>query len=133
MPPFRRRLVEVPFGLQHPTMVEDPAFDLDFHVRRAAVPAPGGRAELAELMADLAARPLDRTRPLWEFHVAEGLADGRTAVVAKVHHAVIDGVSGTDVLAAFFDLSADPTPRPLFGTAPEGDDARPSGGGEGSR
>ena len=110
VPPFRMRMVGVPFGLQHPTLVEDPAFDLDYHVRRAGLPAPGGRRELAEFMADLAARPLDRSRPLWEFHVAEGLADGRTALVAKVHHAVIDGVSGADVLAAFFDLAADPGP-----------------------
>ncbi len=118
VPPFRMRMVGVPFGLQHPTLVEDPAFDLDYHVRRAGLPAPGGRRELAEFMADLAARPLDRSRPLWEFHVAEGLADGRTALVAKVHHAVIDGVSGADVLAAFFDLAADPGPRPLFGASP---------------
>ncbi|HEX7459573.1 MAG TPA: wax ester/triacylglycerol synthase domain-containing protein, partial [Acidimicrobiales bacterium] len=71
--PFRMRMVGVPFGLQHPTLVEDPAFDLDYHVRRASVPAPGGPEELAELVGDLAARPLDRNRPLWEFHVIEGL------------------------------------------------------------
>ncbi len=117
VPPFRMRMVEVPFGLQHPSLVEDPDFDLDFHVRRASLPAPGGRRELADLVADQAARPLDRSRPLWEFHVVEGLAGDRVALVAKVHHAIIDGVSGTDVLAAFFDLSADPTPRPLFGAA----------------
>lgn len=118
--PFRMRMVGVPFGLQHPTLVEDPAFDLDYHVRRASVPAPGGPQELAELVADLAARPLDRSRPLWEFHVIEGLAEGRIGIVAKVHHAIIDGVSGAEVLAAFFDLSADPTPRALFGGDPTG-------------
>ena len=112
--PFRMRMVEVPFGLQHPTLVEDPNFDLDYHVRRTSIPAPGGPDELAELVADLASRPLDRTRPLWEFHVVEGLAEGRVGIVAKVHHAIIDGVSGAQVLAAFFDLSPDPTPRPLF-------------------
>jgi WS/DGAT/MGAT family acyltransferase len=117
VPPFRMRVVDVPFGLQHPTMVDDPAFDLDYHVRRTGLPAPGGRRELAELMADLAEQPLDRTRPLWEFHVVEGLVEGRIALVAKVHHAIIDGVSGADVLAAFFDLSPDPAPRPLFGAS----------------
>jgi len=118
--PFRMRMVEVPFGLQHPTLVEDPAFDLDYHVRRASVPEPGGSEELADLVADLAARPLDRSRPLWEFHVIEGLAEGRIGIVAKVHHAIIDGVSGAEVLAAFFDLSPDPTPRALFGGDPTG-------------
>ena len=115
VPPFRMRMVEVPFGLQHPTLVEDPDFDLDYHVRRTSIPAPGGPDELAELVADLSSRPLDRARPLWEFHVVEGLAEGRVGIVAKVHHAIIDGVSGAQVLAAFFDLSPDPTPRPLFG------------------
>jgi len=115
VPPFRMRMVEVPFGLQHPTLVDDPDFDLDYHVRRASLPAPGGTVELAELVADLASRPLDRSRPLWEFHVVEGLAEGRIGIVSKVHHSIIDGVSGAEVLAAFFDLSPDPTPRALFG------------------
>jgi diacylglycerol O-acyltransferase len=118
--PFRMRMMEVPFGLQHPTLVEDPEFDLDYHVRRTSIPVPGGSDELAELVADLAARPLDRTRPLWEFHVVEGLAEGRVGIVAKVHHAIIDGVSGAELLAAFFDLSPDPTPRALFGGDPAG-------------
>ncbi len=113
VPPFRMRMVEVPFGLQHPTLVEDPGFDLDYHVRRASLPSPGGTAELTALVADLAARPLDRTRPLWEFHVVEGLEGGRIGLVSKVHHAIVDGVSGAEVLAAFVDLTPDPTPRQL--------------------
>ncbi len=117
VPPFRKRIVEVPFGLQHPSMVDDPDFDLDYHVRRVALPAPGGLAELAELVADIASHPLDRRRPLWEFHVVEGLAHGHLALVPKVHHSIIDGVSGAEVLAAFFDLSPEPVPRPLFGGA----------------
>ncbi|HEV3280072.1 MAG TPA: wax ester/triacylglycerol synthase family O-acyltransferase [Acidimicrobiales bacterium] len=116
VPPFRKRLVEVPFGLQHPAMIDDPDFDLDYHVRRVALPGPGGPAELAELVADLASRPLDRQRPLWEFHVVEGLAHGQLALVPKVHHSILDGVSGAEVLAAFFDLSPEPVPRPLFGS-----------------
>jgi len=114
VPPFRMRMVEVPFGLQHPTLVEDPGFDLDYHLRRASLPSPGGTAELTALVADLAARPLDRTRPLWEFHVVEGLEGGRIGLVSKVHHAIVDGVSGVEVLAAFVDPTPDPTPRRLF-------------------
>ena len=115
VPPFRKRLVEVPFGLQHAAMVDDPDFDLDYHVRRARLPEPGGLVELATFVADLASRPLDRGRPLWEFHVVEGLEHGRLAIVPKVHHSIIDGVSGAQVMAAFFDLSPVPAPIPLFG------------------
>jgi len=115
VPPFRQRLVDVALGLQHPVLVDDPDFDLDVHVRRHSLPTPGGRAELDELVADLASRPLDRTRPLWEFHVVEGLAGGHLAVVAKVHHAIVDGMAGTEVLASFLDLDPDPGPRRLFG------------------
>jgi WS/DGAT/MGAT family acyltransferase len=114
VPPFRQRLVDMAFGLQHPVLVDDPDFDLDAHVRRHSIPSPGGRAELEALVADLASRPLDRHRPLWEFHVVEDLEQGRVAVVAKVHHAIIDGVAGTEVLGAFLDLTPDSGPRPLF-------------------
>jgi diacylglycerol O-acyltransferase len=140
VPPFRKRLVEVPFGLQHAAMVDDPDFELDYHVRRARLPEPGGLGELAALIADLASRPLDRGRPLWEFHVVEGLEHGRVAIVPKVHHSIIDGVSGAQVMAAFFDLSSVPAPIPLFGRAalPErslpgpGTEPRGPGGGDGS-
>ena len=115
VPPFRQRLVEVPFGLQHPAMVDDPDFDIDYHVRRVRLPEPGGLEELEDLVADVASRPLDRQRPLWEFHVVEGLAGGRLALVPKVHHTILDGVSGAEVMAAFFDLSPIPAPQPLFG------------------
>ena len=69
LPPFRWRLVEVPFGLHHPIWIEDPDFDLDYHVRRAALPSPGGKIELAEFAADVMSRQLDRRRPLWEIHI----------------------------------------------------------------
>jgi WS/DGAT/MGAT family acyltransferase len=105
VPPFRKRMVEVPFGIQHPALVDDPDFDLDFHLRRVSLPAPGGPGELAAVVGSIVERPLDRTRPLWEFHVVEGLEHGHLALVTKVHHSIIDGVSGTEVLAAFFDLS----------------------------
>ena len=119
VPPFRKRLVEVPFGLQHPAMVDDPDFDIGYHVRRVSVPNPGGIDELAVLAADVASRPLDRRRPLWEFHVVEGLEHGRIALIPKVHHSIIDGVSAAEVMAAFFDLTPERPPRSLF-TNPEG-------------
>jgi diacylglycerol O-acyltransferase / wax synthase len=130
VPPFRQRPLEVPFGLQQPSMVDDPEFDIDYHVRRASLPPPGGRQELETLVADLASRPLDRRRPLWEFHVIEGLEGGRIALVPKVHHAIIDGVSGAEVMAAFFDLSPDPTPRPIFGAARRRTRSGPGRGGD---
>jgi diacylglycerol O-acyltransferase len=105
--PFRQRLCPVPFGLQHPSLVDDPDFDLHYHVRRVSLPHPGGPKELAALVGDLVGRPLDRQRPLWEFTVVEGLEHGHVAMVTKVHHAIIDGVSGAEILANFFDLSAE--------------------------
>jgi WS/DGAT/MGAT family acyltransferase len=109
VPSFRRRVVRVPFGLQHPVWVEDPHFDLDYHLRRASLPAPGGPAELAAFVADLASRPLDQDSPLWEMHLVEGLESGHVAVVPKVHHALFDGASGVEVVASFLD--AGPVPR----------------------
>ncbi len=104
-PPWRRRLAEVPFGLHHPLWIEDPDFDLDFHVRRAALPAPGGRAELAQFAAEFHGLPLDRARPLWQLYVVEGLEGGRVAIVSKTHHAAIDGVSGQEIVVNLLDLS----------------------------
>ncbi len=105
LPPFRRRLVTVPFALHHPLWIEDPDFDIDYHVRRAALPSPGGQAELAELAGDIMSRPLDRNRPLWEMYVIEGLEDGYIGTVTKTHHAAIDGVSGAELTANLLDLS----------------------------
>jgi WS/DGAT/MGAT family acyltransferase len=110
LPPFRRRVVRVPFGLHHPLWIEDPGFDLDFHVRQVAVPAPGGERELAAFVGEVAGWPLDRDRPLWQMWVVEGLEHGHVALVAKVHHAAIDGASGVEVLASLVDL--EPTPVP---------------------
>src|SRR5436309_4299936 len=97
--PFRRRVVEVPFGLPHPVWIEDPDFDLDYHVRRVAVPAPGGPKEFGELISDIASHQLDRRRPLWELWVVEGLEHGHIGVVAKIHHAAADGVAAAAMLA----------------------------------
>ncbi len=110
--PLRRRLAKVPFNLSHPVWVEDPDFDLDNHVRRVGAPPPGSDRELAELADDIAGRPLDRSRPLWELVVVEGLAHGRVAVIAKMHHSTIDGVSGANMMVHFFDLESAPTAEP---------------------
>ncbi len=109
--PFRRRLVEVPFGLDLPYWVEDPSFDLDFHVRHHAVPPPGDPQQLAEVVSRIHARQLDRSRPLWELYVIEGVDNGtRIAQVTKVHHAAIDGAAGALMLAAMLDVERDARP-----------------------
>src|SRR4051794_39944049 len=109
--PFRRRLVEVPFGLDNPYWIEDPAFDIDFHVRHHAVPAPGSPEQLADVVSRIVARPLDRDRPLWELYVIEGVDNGRlVAQLTKVHHATIDGASGAQMLTVLLDT--DPAYRP---------------------
>src|SRR4051812_17355827 len=105
LPPFRRRLVTVPFSLHHPLWIEDPDFDIYHHVRRAALPSPGGARELAEFAADVMSRPLDRSRPLWEMYVVEGLEGGYIGTVTKTHHAAIDGVSGAELTANLLDLT----------------------------
>jgi diacylglycerol O-acyltransferase / wax synthase len=105
VPPFRRRLAEVPFGFDQPYWIEDPDFDIEFHVRELALPAPGDDKQLAEQAARLHARQLDRRRPLWELYLITGLKGGRAAIYTKVHHAAIDGVSGNDILAAVLDVS----------------------------
>src|SRR5579864_9490834 len=96
--PLRRRLVEVPLQLDHPFWVEDPDFDLEFHLRESALPAPGSDSQLAQLVARLVGRALDRAHPLWEIYVIEGLRDNRFAVLTKLHHATIDGAAGAELM-----------------------------------
>ena len=105
LPPFRWRLVEVPFGIDHPYWIEDPDFDLDFHIRESAVPPPGDDRRLAETVARIFARPLDRRRPLWELYLIHGLPDGRVGMLTKIHHSVVDGVSGNEILSVLLDPS----------------------------
>ena len=112
LPPFRRRLVEIPFQLHHPLWIEDPDFDLDYHIRRAALPAPGGEQELAEFAGEVISRQLDRRHPLWEMYVVEGLENGLIATVTKTHHAAIDGVSGAELTVNLLDLQPEPSPTP---------------------
>jgi WS/DGAT/MGAT family acyltransferase len=113
VPPFRRRLVPVPLGLDMPYWIDDPDFDIEFHVRELALPAPGNDQQLREQAARLHARPLDRARPLWELYLISGLSGGRLAIYTKVHHAAIDGVSGNDILGALLDTSAEGRDMPF--------------------
>jgi diacylglycerol O-acyltransferase len=110
VPLFRRRLAEVPLGLDQPYWIEDPDFDIEFHVRELALPAPGNDRQLATQVARLHSRPLDRSRPLWEAYLIDGLQGDRQALYTKVHHAAIDGVSGNDLLATLLDTSPQPGP-----------------------
>jgi len=103
LPPFLWKLAPTPFGLHHPVWIEDPDFDLDFHVRRIACPAPGGPHELCEVISEIASRPLDRSRPLWELWMVDGLEGGRVGSVSKVHHALADGVASAEMLDHFYD------------------------------
>jgi len=111
-PVFQRRLVEVPLRLGFPMWVDDPEFDIDNHLRRAALPAPGGLRELGDFAADVISRQLHRDRPLWEMWIVEGVEDGKIALVTKMHHSTIDGVSGAELLGVLFDLEPDPPEQP---------------------
>jgi diacylglycerol O-acyltransferase len=108
--PFRRRLVEVPLALDHPYWIEDPDFDLEFHIRDTAVPPPGTDDKLAALTARLIARPLDRSHPLWEAYVIEGLSDNRFAILTKLHHAAIDGAAGAELMALMYQPEGTESP-----------------------
>jgi WS/DGAT/MGAT family acyltransferase len=110
--PFRRRLVEDPLQLGDPHWIEDPEFCLDNHLRRVAIPSPGSMRELAELLGDSASRPLDRSKPLWELQLVEGLTGGKVAVVAKIHHAAMDGGRLVALIGTLLDLTPDGHLRP---------------------
>jgi diacylglycerol O-acyltransferase len=110
VPRYRQKLRTVPLRLGRPVWVDDPGFDLRYHVRRTALPAPGGDRELAELMARVMSQRLDRDHPLWEYWLAEGLPEGRWAFISKVHHCMVDGVSGTDLYRVIFDFTPEPAP-----------------------
>ncbi|MFV9633403.1 WS/DGAT/MGAT family O-acyltransferase [Mycobacterium neumannii] len=111
---LRYQLVDIPLRLHHPMWWENPDIDLDYHLRRARVAPPGGRRELDDLIGEIASTPLDRSRPLWEMYVAEGLADGRVAIIHKVHHVLADGVASANQLAKALE---DETPTPVRAVA----------------
>lgn len=99
LPPFRRRIIEVPFRFHHPLWIEDPDFDIEYHIRRVTVAAPGTSKEMDEAISTIAGRPLDRSRPLWELYMLDGLENDRVGVLVKIHHAAADGVASSQLLA----------------------------------
>lgn len=103
--PLRYRLIDIPWRLHHPMWLEDCPVDLDYHLRRVPVPSPGRRRELDHVIGEIASTPLDRSKPLWEFHFAEGMADDRFALIGKVHHTLADGVASANLLARLMDLA----------------------------
>jgi diacylglycerol O-acyltransferase len=105
VPVLRRKLLNVPFGLDQPYWVDDPNFDIEYHIREIALPRPGSDDQLTEQVARLHARPLDRSRPLWEIYLITGLAKRRAAVYTKIHHSAIDGASGAELLTILLDLT----------------------------
>lgn len=117
VPRYRQKLAAAPLRLAHPTWVDDPHFDIAYHVRHAALPRPGGTDQLLEYAGRILSRPLDRDRPLWELYVIEGLEDGDIALVTKNHHAMIDGMAGVDIIGVLMDLEPEgpgeiPPPSP---------------------
>ncbi|MCV7261225.1 WS/DGAT/MGAT family O-acyltransferase [Mycobacterium shimoidei] len=122
MPQFREKLASSPFNLDHPVWVDDDTFDVSRHLHRIGLPPPGGRIELSEICGHIAGLPLDRSRPLWEMWVIEGVAGtdaqqgGRIAVMTKVHHACVDGVTGANLMSQLCSTEADaPPPEPVEG------------------
>jgi len=110
VPMFHRKLKQVPLGIDHPVWVDDEDFDIDRHVHRMALPSPGGERELADLCGHMAGIPLDRSRPLWEFVVIEGLESGKVAIFTKMHHCTVDGVSGANAISFLCSLEPDAPP-----------------------
>src|ERR1700720_280173 len=114
VPRYRQKVMWLPGNLGNPVWVDDPDFDLSYHVRRAALPSPGDDATLRDYTARVFARPLDLDKPLWEMTIIEGLSGGRVAVVNKVHHAMVDGISTVDLATLLLDPDPEPAkfPRP---------------------
>src|SRR6266446_1461638 len=104
VPVLRRKLLNVPLGLDQPYWIDDPDFDIEYHIRELALPRPGSYAQLTEQISRLHARPLDRARPLWEIYLITGLSKKRIAVYTKIHHSAIDGASGAELLTVLLDL-----------------------------
>src|SRR5829696_5932550 len=112
VPRFRQKLRQVPFDQGRPVWVDDPHLNLDYHVRQTALPAPGSEEQLRNLAARIFSQQLDRTKPLWELWLVEGLEGDRFAIVGKSHHALVDGVSGVDITTVLFDLEPEPENPP---------------------
>jgi WS/DGAT/MGAT family acyltransferase len=112
VPRYRQRLANVPLGQGRPKWVDDPHLNLRYHVRATALPAPGSEAELRALAGRVFSQQLDRDKPLWELWLVDGLEGGRFALLAKTHHALVDGISGVDIVSVLFDVSAEPAAPP---------------------
>ncbi len=112
VPRYRQRLAEVPLGQGRPVWVDDPHFNVRYHLRHTALPAPGNENQLKNLAGRLFGQQLDRAKPLWEVWLVEGVEGGRFALISKTHHALVDGVSGVDITTVMFDASPDPAPVP---------------------
>jgi diacylglycerol O-acyltransferase len=110
VPRYRQKLATPPLETGRPLWVDDPNFNLEYHVRHTALPSPGTEEQLFLLASRIDSQPLDRSKPLWESWLVEGLQDGRFALIFKNHHALVDGVSGVDLATVLFDLSPEPTP-----------------------
>jgi WS/DGAT/MGAT family acyltransferase len=121
VPRYRQRVRFVPLQLGRPVWVDDPHFQILYHVRRTAIPQPGGAEELRNLAGRVFAQNLDRGKPLWELWMVEGLEDGRWALLSKVHHCMVDGVSGTDLLTVLLDRERKPPPTRVAPWRPAGE------------
>src|SRR3954463_10762989 len=121
VPRYRQRLAEVPYGQGRPVWVDDPHFNVGYHVRHTALPDPAGEAELRLLAGRVFSQQLDREKPLWEIWLVDAVAEDRFALICKTHHALVDGISGVDILTVLFDLDPDPPepePSPAWAARP---------------
>jgi WS/DGAT/MGAT family acyltransferase len=112
VPRFRQKLRFVPYGQGRPVWVDDPQLNLDYHVRHTALPAPGSEEQLRNLAARIFSQRLDRSKPVWEMWLVDGVDGGRFAVIGKSHHCLVDGVSGVDISTVLYDVEPEPAPRP---------------------
>ncbi|MEP7019894.1 MAG: wax ester/triacylglycerol synthase family O-acyltransferase [Pseudonocardiales bacterium] len=121
VPRYRQKMRAIPGHLANPVWVDDPNFDITYHVRRSALPRPGTQAQLLEFCARIQSRLLDRSRPLWEMYLVEGLADGQIAILTKTHHAMVDDLGAIDIAQVILDDSPEPlrTVEPLWMPGPE--------------
>src|SRR5919108_2973331 len=124
VPRYRQKVRFVPLELGRPVWVDDPHFNLTYHLRRTALPAPGGSIELRSLVGRVMAQQLDRTKPLWEMWIVEGLEDDHWAIISKTHHSMVDGIAGTDLLTTILDKTPEPPPRSTDGWTPTDEPSR---------